>query len=110
MIKIPEYAFKPMSEPLVWRQDKAPHASGTLGGVVTHASPDAMAAGHPLGQITADPWIVRVPLAAALVASIRPGDTLSRLGIGAEKLTVQEVSRTDGAWLLICSRRERPTE
>ncbi len=103
------HAFAPMAEPLKWEQDKAPHRTGTFCAVVLHGSPDSQNAGHPLGSIVADPWAVSVPLSVALVADIRVGDRLRRIGIGAEVLSVQQISRDDSGWLLVCSVRERPT-
>lgn len=102
-------AFAPMLEPLKWVQDKAPHRSGTFCAAVLHGAPDSQNAGHPLGSIVADPWGVQVPLGTALVAEIHVGDRLHRVGIGAEVLTVQQISRDDSGWLLICSVNERPT-
>ena len=103
------HAFAPMAEPLKWEQDKAPHRTGTFRAVVLHGAPDSQNAGHPLGPIVADPWAVHVPLSVALVADIRVGDRLCRVGIGAEVLTVQQIGRDDSGWLLVCSVRERPT-
>ena len=103
------HAFAPMTEPLKWEQDKAPHRTGTFSAVVLHGAPDSQNAGHPLGPIVADPWAVHVPLSVALVADIRVGDRLCRVGIGAEVLTVQQIGRDDSGWLLVCSVRERPT-
>lgn len=101
-------AFGPMTEPLKWTQDKSPRRVGVFGGVVLHGSPDAQNAGHPLGQVCADPWVVNVSQATALVADVAVGDTLSRCGIGAEVLTVQQISRDDSGWVLVCSCNERP--
>ena len=106
--KIFAAAFAPASEPLKWTQDKAPHRTGTFNAVVLHGAPDSQNAGHPLGAIVADPWTVHVSLDTALIADIRVGDRLSRVGIGAEVLTVQQVCREDSGWILVCSVNERP--
>lgn len=100
-------AFEPFLEPLKWVQDKPPHRSGLVSGVVLHGAPDSQGAGHPLAQVVADPWMVSVPLHTAIVADIRVGDRLQRVGIGAEVLTVQAISHDDSGWLLTCTANER---
>ena len=101
------HAFAPIMEPLKWTQDKAPHRTGSFSAAVLHGAPDSRSAGHPLGAMVADPWTVQVPLDVALVADIKTGDTLSRVGIGAEVLTIQQIGRDDAGWWLVCSVRER---
>ena len=101
-------AFTPLAELVKWRQDKAPHLEGSFNAVVLHGSADSQNAGNPLGTIVADPWTVHVALETALVAEIRVGDRLERSGAGGEVLTVQQVSRDDSGWVLVCSANERP--
>jgi len=100
--------FQPFAEPLKWIQDKAPHRTGTFSAVVLHGAPDSQNAGHPLGSLVADPWTVHVSRDVALVADIRVGDRLCRVGIGAEVLTVQQISRDESGWIVVCTSNERP--
>lgn len=102
------YAFGKLTEQLKWSQDKSPHRVGVFGGVVLHGAPDSQNTGHPLGALVADPWVVTVPQSTALVADVAVGDTLTRVGLGAEVLTVQQISRDDSGWVLVCSCNERP--
>lgn len=101
------YAFGKLTEPLKWRQDKSPHRVGVFGGVVLHGAPDSQNAGHPLGALVADPWVVNISYRTALVADVAVGDTLTRVGIGAEVLTVQEIAQDESGWILVCSANEK---
>lgn len=104
----PANSFRAFEEPLVWRQDKAPHMTGTFSGVVLHGAPDSQSAGNTLSPQLADPWTVTVERHVALIAGIKVGDTLKRVGIDAETLTVQQIARDAMGWLLTCTANERP--
>lgn len=101
------YAFGNLIEPLKWRQDKSPHRVGVFRGVVLHGAPDSQNAGHKLGALVADPWVVNVSCRTALVADVAVGDTLTRVGIGAEVLTVQQIARDESGWWLVCTANVR---
>lgn len=101
-------AFAPLTEPLHWRQDKSPHKCGTIHGVVLHGAPDSQNAGHPSAAIVADPWTVTVAEKYALVADAVIGDTLRRIGIRGETLTIQQIARDESGWVLTCTANERP--
>lgn len=99
-------AFGPLSEPVVWRQDAAPHRSGTFNAVVLRGGADSESAGHSLSPIVADVWTVNAPVDCAIAAGVVVGDTLERLECG-ELLTVQSVVKADGSWWLTCTAAER---
>lgn len=95
-------------EPIRWRQDKAPHLEGSFEGIVLQASPDSETAGHPQGRVNADQWTVEAPLSVALVAQFRHGDTLCRIAEpGAPVLSIAQIARTEGGWLIGCTANER---
>lgn len=101
-------ALRPLSETLAWRQDRAPHKRGSFRAVVLQGAVDGETAGHPRGSVPADEWTVHLPYAVALAAEIAPGDTISRLGLGAEELAVQEVVPTPTGYLFRCTAKMRP--
>lgn len=100
-------AFAPMGEMLAWRQDKAPHKRGSFRAVVLHGESQSESAGASRGAVAADPWTVHVPQGVALAAEIATGDTLSRLGLAAEELTVQQITRDETGWVLRCTAKMR---
>lgn len=102
-----DQAVQAFEEPLVWRQDKTPHASGTLKATVLHGQSQSENAGPSRGTFAADPWTVLVSLKAAIVSQIAEGDTLTRLGIGGERLSVQQISRDETGYVIICTSNER---
>jgi len=101
------HAFKPLTEPVKWTQDKSPHRTGVFGAVVTQGNVAAQSAGPTAGPVAGDVWTVHVPNSTALVADVREGDTLARVGIGAEVLTVQQIAKCDSGWWLTCTANER---
>ncbi len=100
-------AMRPMIEPVMWRQDKAPHRKGAFGAVVLHGESQSETAGASRGGFAADPWTVIVPATSALCADVAVGDTLTRLGVDGETLTVQQITRDDTGWTLRCTSEER---
>lgn len=100
-------AFAPMGEMLSWRQDKAPHKRGSFLAVVLHGESQSDAAGPSRGALPADPWSVHIPHTVALAAEISTGDTLLRLGLGAEVLTVQQITPDEAGWILRCTANMR---
>lgn len=106
IFRMPAAAMRRFLEPLVWREDRSPHRTGTVLGAVTHGAGDSSLAGHPLGEITADPYVVTLDEGVALAASVRVGDTLCRVGCGIT-LSVQQINKSDTGWMLVCSAKER---
>ena len=100
-------ALAVFDEPLVWRQDAAPHHEGAFSGQVLQASPDAQNAGNPIAPITADQWSVNVSISVALVAQMKPGDTITRARAPSPCLTIQQIAKTEAGWLLTCTANER---
>ena len=100
-------AFEPFSEPVVWRQDAAPHRTGTFNAVVLRGGVDQANAGASAGPLTADVWRVHAPASVALCADIRIGDTLTRVSRKQEVLTVQEIVDDESGWWLNCTADER---
>lgn len=96
-----------MGEMLSWRQDKAPHKRGSFRAVVLHGESQSESAGPSRGTVAADLWTVHVPQNVALAAEIATGDTIARLGIAAEELTVQQVSPDETGWVLRCTAKMR---
>ena len=96
-----------MGEMLSWRQDKAPHTRGSFRAVVLHGESQSESAGPSRGTVAADPWTVHVPQNVALAAEIATVDTIARLGIAAEELTVQQISQDETGWVLHCTARMR---
>lgn len=102
-----ERAFAPLAEPVKWTSDAAPRRAGTFRAVVTRGAVDSSAAGPALGPIVGDVWSVHASRRVALCASIKVGDTVERVGIGAERLTVQRIIAGDSGWWLLCTADER---
>ena len=96
-----------MGEMLSWRQDKTPHKRGSFRAVVLHGESQSESAGPSRGTVAADPWTVHVPQNVALAAEIATGDTIARLGIAAETLTVQQISQDETGWVLRCTAKMR---
>ncbi|MBR2983548.1 MAG: hypothetical protein IKC80_10030 [Kiritimatiellae bacterium] len=107
MFRIPVYALKPMSEPIVWRQDRKPHRTAAVSAVLTHGAADATVAGHPLGEITADPWVVQLVDGDDLEGQIAVGDTFRCGGADGSLFSVQQIISGAGAKLFVCSANER---
>ena len=99
-------AFEPLVEPVVWRQDAAPHLTGTFNAIVTRGSVETQNAGASIAPLTADAWSVHAPTACAIAAEVRIGDTIERLNSGAI-LTVQVIIQDESGWWLHCSADER---
>jgi len=100
-------AFAPMAEPVKWRQDAAPHRSAMMRAVVTRGVVESQSAGPSVARITGDVWTVHVRIGEALVDGICVGDTIERVGIGAEVLTVQQIVKDDAGWWIACTADER---
>lgn len=101
-------AFAPMMNPVVWIADAAPHRRGTFSAAVFQGESQSTSAGPTLDGLTADPWSVKVPISTALVADIKMGDAL-HLGpkFGNAELTVQQVTKTPGWYIIRCTANER---
>lgn len=101
-------AFKPFSQPVVWRQDAAPHMRGTFAAIVLQGESQSQSAGPSVDGILADPWNVFVPLTTAIIAHVKIGDTLTIGPAGAEtELTVQQITRTAYDYVIRCTANER---
>lgn len=98
-------AFKPMTETVSWRQDAAPHKSAGFKAVVLQGSGETDSAGHSLEGVTANAWSVIVPAFEAIIADIKAGDTIRRMD--GNILTVQQVTRGDGEWIISCTSEMR---
>lgn len=99
-------AFEPFSEPVVWRQDAAPHRQGTFSAVVLCGAVDSAGAGPALSPFVADVWTVHAPTACALAAGVAVGDSIRRM-VGGDVLTVQSIVRDEGGFWLHCTAAER---
>ena len=99
-------AFEPLVEPVVWRQDAAPHHEGTFNAIVMRGAVDSESAGSNLGPVTADVWSVHAPTACAIAAGVTIGDTIERLNSGA-LLSVQKIIQDESGWWLHCTAEER---
>lgn len=100
-------ALGPMTEPVEWRQDKAPHRRGAFGAVLLHGDGISQSAGHTLGPVTADAWICRVSAYTSMAADIAVGDTIKALGPNAETLTVQQIIRDGSGFVFRCTAKQR---
>lgn len=99
-------AFEPMAEPVVWRQDKAPHLEGTFLATVLHGEAENENAGHTRGSIAADPWTVICSSNPAECVGMVAGDTLT-LDDGTV-LSVQQISRDVAlGWVIRCTANAR---
>lgn len=99
-------AFSMFREPLLWRQDRHPHTSGEVQGIVLHGSSEDQGAGHPSARIYADPYSVIIEWLPAVCAGISVGDTLKRLD--ETVLTVQQITRDrECGWVAVCTASER---
>ncbi len=96
-----------MGEMISWQQDKAPHKRGSFRAVVLHGENFSKSAGPSRSPVEADSWIVHIPQTVALAAEIKSGDTLCRLGIAAEKLTVQQISPDESGYVVRCTANMR---
>lgn len=96
-----ERAFKPMTETVSWRQDAAPHKSAGFKAVVLQGSGESSSAGHSAEPVTANAWSVIVPAFEAIITDIKAGDTIRRMD--GNILTVQQVTRGDGEWIIRCT-------
>ena len=99
-------AFEPLVEPVVWRQDAAPHHEGTFNAIVNRGAVDSATAGSAISPVTADVWSVHAPTGCAIAAGVAIGDTLERLNSGAI-LTVQRIIQDESGWWLHCTADER---
>ncbi|MBR0196922.1 MAG: hypothetical protein IJQ34_02200 [Kiritimatiellae bacterium] len=106
---INEKALAPMLRAVQWREDRAPHRSGTFRAQILQGSTQSQGAGPSLSPVTADQWSVRLPPAEAanpLAAYIAIGDELT-IAAGLT-LAVQQIARAlDGFILLTCTALER---
>ena len=84
-------AFDPMTEPVKWRQDKAPHLEGSFEAAVLHGESQADSAGPSRGTFAADPWTIICDTNPAACVGMAVGDTLE-LKDGTV-LSVQQISR-----------------
>ena len=98
--------FGPLVEPVEWRQDAAPHFTGTFNAIVNRGAVDSATAGSSISSITADVWSVHAPTACAIAAGVTIGDTLKRKDSGMV-LTVQRIVRDESGWWLQCTADER---
>lgn len=99
-------AFEPMAEPVVWRQDKAPHLSGTFDATVLHGESQSDNAGHSRAGISADPWTVICASNPAECVGMVPGDTLT-IEDGTV-LSVQQISKDPAlGWVIRCTANAR---
>lgn len=100
-------AFKPFSEPVKWVADAAPHKSGTFTAVVNRGAVDSSSAGASIATVVGDVWSVHADRKTAICAGVKIGDTIHRIGIDGEVLTVQQIIRDDGGWWFICTSNEK---
>jgi hypothetical protein len=98
-------AFKPMTETVSWRQDAAPHKSAGFKAVVLQGSGESSSAGHSAEPVSANAWSVIVPAFEAIITDIKIGDTIRRMD--GNILTVQQVTRGDGEWIISCTSEMR---
>ena len=82
------FAMGPMTVPVKWRQDKAPHLEGSFNANVLHGETQSESAGPTRGGVAADPWTVFVRRGVGVNVSV--GDTLE-LADGTV-LDVQQIS------------------
>lgn len=95
-----------MSEMVVWRQDKAPHLTGSFRASVLHGESQSGSAGPSRGPSAADPWTLMVDSNSAECVGMAVGDTLT-LKDGTV-LSVQQVSRDPAlGWVIKCTANER---
>ena len=101
-----EAAFAPMSEMVVWRQDKAPHLTGSFRASVLHGESQSESAGPSRGPAAADPWTLMVDSNPAECVGMAEGDTIT-LEDGTV-LSVQQVSRDPAlGWVVKCTANMR---
>ena len=101
-----DVAFGGFAETLKWRQDKAPHAVGSLRAVVLHGESQSESAGPSRDGIAADPWTVIARETESLAVGIRAGDTLELAG--GTVLMVQQISRDrEMGWVIRCTANAR---
>ena len=95
-------AFEPMLENLLWQQKKAPKLSKVVRGVVFHGRKEIEAYSSMAGVIKrfSDTWTVTAPISETIVANFAMGDTLTRMKGERETLTVQNVIKEDGEWII----------
>lgn len=107
MFAFDNMAFASLEEPMEWREDKTPHRTGSFKAIVIHGESESTAAGNVRGSIAADPWSVIVDSRVAICADIREGDTLTRVLVGGETLSVQQITRDDTGWVIKCTSKAR---
>lgn len=97
-----EKALAPMLREVMWREDAEPHRGGIFRAQVLEGESQSANAGPSLDPLTANPWTVRVPMAApsnALAAYVKMGDELV-IAPGV-RLAVQQVTRAMDGYLII---------
>lgn len=105
-IRIPDCAFKPLEEPVKWRQDKAPHLEGSFDALVLHGESQSETAGPSRGGFAADPWTVICGTNPAECVGMALGDTLELMS--GVILTVQQISRdVNFGWVIRCTSNAR---
>lgn len=95
-------AFEPMLEELIWRQKKSPKLSTVVRCIVFHGRKEIEAYSSMQGVIKrySDTWTVTAPLSETVIAKFAMGDTLERMNGERETLTVQNVIKEDGEWII----------
>lgn len=98
-----DLAFSPLNEPLVWRQDKAPHLTAAISATVLVGQSQSESAGPSRGTFAADPITVMTDTLPIAALGIKPGDTLTRKRSGIV-LTVQQISKDpDLGCVIVCT-------
>lgn len=106
MLQFPESAFAPMMEQVLWRQDAAPHLSGSFKATVLHGESQSESAGPSRSPFAADPYTVMCESNPAECVGMAVGDTLE-LENGVV-LNVQQISRDPVfGWVIRCTCDER---
>jgi len=95
-------AFEPFFETLIWQQRKSPKLSKTVRACVFHGRKEIEAYSSMQGVIKrySDTWSVTMPVTETIAASMVMGDTLQRTEGAKELLTVQNVIKEDGEWII----------
>lgn len=99
-------AMDPMTVPVKWRQDKAPHLEGSFRANVLHGESQSESAGPSRSGFPADPWTLIVNSNPAECVGMTTGDTLE-LENGTV-LSVQQISRDQHlGWVIRATAKAR---
>lgn len=98
-----------MLEQFVWRQKARPKLSRVVSLSLFHGRKEIEAYSSMGGVIKrySDTWTLIAPLSETIVSQFTMGDTIERMHGERETLTVQNVIKEDGEWIISASNGQK---